>query len=998
MSEQFEFESEPTFIRGDNSTHAGNGSQSGRSGAPGKSSRLNGHAASNAIDVWTVLDLIAHRWHWLVIGAILGGAGFAMLGIYLLQPKFTATAQLIRYDTPGASEAVKGPPLTPETFSALILSPELLRAVGEKAVPPLAPDRLFKQIKVDPQPDSDVIKLHVAAGSIGEAVQLANLYAQEAVEFTTQLQARQAKEVAEAYLKKQLDEMDKDIATLQEQFRGLGVPPELTNKLGQVGGNVRALSQNLAAAPPSPLTLRLKQQLDTSIAELAQLQGKFTELHPAVQSKNAEIAILRSQYETNLVHDLQSPAGLNALTPERRALDPRYEIIGAKLNSLEYVRIEMARREREAQLFAENPPGMARVHAPATLKTTQTNHRKIKIGMVTVVGCFFGLACSLGFLVLTEAVGTRLKSVDDLKRVTRLPVLGTLTDLRKMDERARTQWAFRTWTMLQGRLSRSQNHGLVCGITSSVEGEGRSTWIKLMAEAASLSGFRVLTIATRPSQATENLTPQLTEEALDQSADMNPNENNYALTHDVLATPAAVTDQLNDPNAQPVVHIPLPGWVWNLERRKQWQNALNQWRKVDNLVIFVELPPASIPEAVLLGSNLPNLLWLAEGGTAEAAETRVQLQTLRDARCNLVGAVLNRESGKSIKQRFPRWLGCLAVFALFGASAAEAQFTNQPLATEPPPGEIDEASALQTNRSFSVVGPDQRAEWQKHLTLGPGDVITLGLYGEPLLSRTEVTIAPDGRVTYLEAQNLLATGLTVDELRAKLDEEIGKYRRAARTIITPVSYRSKRYYMLGKVVQRGAYVLDRPTTVIEALARAHGLENGMVDNNTVDLADLSRSFVMRGGQRIPLDFEKLFQGDLSQNVQIEPGDYLYFPSADVQQVYVLGEVGLPGPVVYRPDSTVLAAISARGGFNERAFKSRVLVVRGSINHPEGFAVDTMATTAGRLPDFKLEPKDIVYVSHRPFYRVEDLLDLATTAFLQSVVSAWVSTDVMEPQP
>src|SRR5207248_6652371 len=75
--------------------------------------------------------------------------------------------------------------------------------------------------------------------------------------------------------------------------------------------------------------------------------------------------------------------------------------------------------------------------------------------------------------------------------------------LKRMDDGQKAQWAFRAWTMLQGRLSPSANHGLVCGITSSAAREGRSTWIGLLAEAASLTGFRVLTIATKPSPAND---------------------------------------------------------------------------------------------------------------------------------------------------------------------------------------------------------------------------------------------------------------------------------------------------------------------------------------------------------------------------------------------------------------------------------------------------------------------------------------------------------------
>lgn len=171
----------------------------------------------------------------------------------------------------------------------------------------------------------------------------------------------------------------------------------------------------------------------------------------------------------------------------------------------------------------------------------------------------------------------------------------------------------------------------------------------------------------------------------------------------------------------------------------------------------------------------------------------------------------------------------------------------------------------------------------------------------------------------------------------------------------------------------------------------------MVDRNIIDIADFQRSFLARGGKRIPLNFEKLFQqGDLSQNLPIEPEDYLYFPSTDVREVYVVGEVRLPGPVVYTPQTTIIAAITARGGYSERAYKAKVLVIRGPVNSPQAFAVDTHAILDGKTTNFKLLPKDIVYVNSRPFIRVEELADLAFTAFIQSLVTSWVGVDVVKP--
>ena len=268
------------------------------------------------------------------------------------------------------------------------------------------------------------------------------------------------------------------------------------------------------------------------------------------------------------------------------------------------------------------------------------------------------------------------------------------------------------------------------------------------------------------------------------------------------------------------------------------------------------------------------------------------------------------------------------------------------------------------------------------------------LYGEPDLGRQNVFVGPDGRVGFLEAQSVMATGLTVDELRTNMDQELSKYRRAPRTIIIPVAFYSKKYYMLGMVVQRGVYTLNRPLTVVEAVARAHGLETGISDRDTIELADFERSFLMRRGKRIPLDFEKLFKrGDLSQNIAIEPDDYLYFPPANLKQVYVLGEVRAPGMVPYTPDLTAVAAITARGGFTDGAYKTHAIVIRGSLNHPKTFVVNTWAVFDARGQDFKLEPKDIIYVSGRPFLRAEQLLDLAATAFIQAWTAEWTGVHI-----
>lgn len=322
---------------------------------------------------------------------------------------------------------------------------------------------------------------------------------------------------------------------------------------------------------------------------------------------------------------------------------------------------------------------------------------------------------------------------------------------------------------------------------------------------------------------------------------------------------------------------------------------------------------------------------------------------------------------------------------------SQSSFTAPPDEAKPPTTAQPGPSA---QRLFSASHPSQRAEWQRRLTLGPGDTVNLMLYERPDTSRRGVPIGPDGRLTFMQAEDVMAAGLTIEELRAELDRRLSQFYAGPRTIVTPDTYNSKKYYVLGAVTRTGVYTLSRPTTMIEAIAQAGGLATGMFEQNTVELADLGHSFVVRDGRRIPVDFEALFQrGDLTQNIPLEPNDYIYFPSAAANQIFVVGAVMGQGVVVYTPNASVISAITARGGFAERAYQSRVLVIRGSLNKPESFIVDAKAILAGEKPDFRLQPKDIVYVSRRPWARAEEILDGATMAFVQAAVVTWTGSHV-----
>ncbi len=1011
-------------------------------------------------DPWRLYGAAKRNIAWILCaGALLGIVGF-FFAARMVQYKIPV--QLIRK----TSNAVRSDNMMPlefmpreyseQTLFSFMVDPQVRQRVIEKAKadPVLAslevtPGKLAESISIKPTPNPDIVLLRMEVfGPLGPMVSLVNLYAEEVAEFMREVQRREAGAISK-YLQGQLAIAATNLMRLREdvgKFSESGFLPldtETQNAIQQLV-QMKAQVQQLTRER-DVVREKLKvmgggitggmTKLDVARQELKELLVHMTEKHSRVQQKKDEIARLEKMSDgggpaisiaAGAANDAllaqridlqgQEPAlerSIAGLTNEIAQIEKRlgsqanhriqFEIKKGENESLQKAIDELTLRQRQAQQFYDNSLGYFNVHVPASVSAINKKARWLKVSALAIFAGCAGFLAALAVVMFTEMMDTTLRTPEDVTRVTKLPVLASLGDLRKMSAQQQVNWAFRTLTLLKGKLSRDADQALVCGIISGNHGEGRSTWVNLLVSAANQRGLRVLTVDTRPSATPPEPTPPKTEPAGSEakaetsapsqqtdgahSQPINlPDKMEDTIHSSVLSTPAKVAEQLQSSSAQPLVHIPLPGWVWNLERRKQWQRALEYWKDIDNLVIFVELPPASEQEAVLLAEQLPQCLWLTGSGMADATETAAHIETLHHARCNLVGAVLNYAPPPFLSNKITRWFNKTAAAVLLCASLS-ASFA------------ADEVSAALAETQLAAAQPQEtltfgaskrkRAQWQERLTFGPGDVIDIHFFGSSAFSRTNVFIGPDGRINYLEASGVVAAGTTVEELRQKLDTVLSEFYPAARTIVVPVAYNSKKYFMLGKVNARGAYPLDRPLTILEAVARAKGLETGLYQRSTVEMADLGRSFIVRGNQRLPVDFERLFlDGDLKQNIVIEPGDYIFFASTGANDIYVLGEVMNPGPLGFVQSATVLRAIADRGGYTEKAFKKRVLVIRGSLDEPETFVVDSLGSLDAATKDFRLQPRDIVYVSRRPWVKAEELLDEAASSFIQGAVTTW----------
>lgn len=273
------------------------------------------------------------------------------------------------------------------------------------------------------------------------------------------------------------------------------------------------------------------------------------------------------------------------------------------------------------------------------------------------------------------------------------------------------------------------------------------------------------------------------------------------------------------------------------------------------------------------------------------------------------------------------------------------------------------------------------AEYRLHI----GDRLLISVFGEENTER-EVIVDSGGEITYPIVGTLDVLDKTIDEVREILNKKIGEFFRYTFVSITPVEFGGQSYTILGQVLSPGTKIIYGKETVLSAIARAGGFPVGQFRANDIDLADLKHAFLMQNGEYVPVDFERLvYEGDLSQDVQLHGGDYIFIPSVLDQEIFVLGEVFLPGIFNYLNSVTLMEAIVQAGGLGPNA-SSRVMVVRGSLCEPYIFHIDIMRIFKGCACDFHLQPGDIVYAPPRKFTYLRTLVQMAISTFVGSFAS------------
>ncbi len=277
---------------------------------------------------------------------------------------------------------------------------------------------------------------------------------------------------------------------------------------------------------------------------------------------------------------------------------------------------------------------------------------------------------------------------------------------------------------------------------------------------------------------------------------------------------------------------------------------------------------------------------------------------------------------------------------------------------------------FQDVRQSRKLSPELLNPSRAHYRIGIGDEVEIEIVG--ILGTREITfVMPDGMIYYNLAGGVKAEDLSVTELAERLAEKLKLNYSSPQISITLKEIKSRRFWILGQVFKPGLYPLTQPTTLIEAISLAGGLFTSRFTGTTEELADLNKSFLIRDDKILPVDFHALMvNGDMGQNIYLEPNDYIYLPAITSNAIYVLGAVRKPQAVGTKDRISIVSAIAKAKGPRKNAYLKKVIVVRGSLSEPKVGVVNFKDILEGKSANFNLLSGDIVWVPKSPWEKLD----------------------------
>jgi polysaccharide export outer membrane protein len=179
------------------------------------------------------------------------------------------------------------------------------------------------------------------------------------------------------------------------------------------------------------------------------------------------------------------------------------------------------------------------------------------------------------------------------------------------------------------------------------------------------------------------------------------------------------------------------------------------------------------------------------------------------------------------------------------------------------------AQDIKVDEKPSSIGTTHPNEYQ----IGIGDILEITTWKEPDLSRINILVRADGKISFPLLNDFPAAGLSPMELKYNIETGLQAFIEHPLVTVHVVDPVSQKFYILGEVMRTGEYPLVKHLTVLQAFALAGGF---------TEWASKKEIILLRhegGKDKIyRINYKDIAKGaDFSQNLKLQADDTIIVP-------------------------------------------------------------------------------------------------------------------------
>jgi len=235
--------------------------------------------------------------------------------------------------------------------------------------------------------------------------------------------------------------------------------------------------------------------------------------------------------------------------------------------------------------------------------------------------------------------------------------------------------------------------------------------------------------------------------------------------------------------------------------------------------------------------------------------------------------------------------------------------------------------------------------------LMPLDTISVVVVGFPELS-TQSVVTPDGTIAVPLLKTVKVAGKSLATVRDTIEVGMSKYLVKPTVAVSLYQKHRQSVSVFGAVQRPGAVEFKPGMRALEAVAQAGGL----MPTADATLVSLTR----KAGPKVTLDLDhpELKAGS-DVDAVLSEDDSIYIPDMK-SQVSVVGQVKVPGSLMYKDSMTVLDALGAAGGVNmDEGDLKKSKIIHNGVDTP--LDLDAMLRKGDMSANMKLAPGDRIFV-------------------------------------